>query len=155
MLPAAAAWFAVSYEAARPQPWRDEIASWSAATRTVPEILELGRHIDGVLVPYYLFLHFWIGRFGDSVESMRMPSMIAMTATAAACALLGRRLFGNKAGLLAGLLFAVVPAVSRYGQEIRGTGSPPCSRRWPPSRWSARWSGHGGGAGRCTRFAWR
>jgi mannosyltransferase len=53
---------------------------------------------------------------------MRMPSMIAMTATAAACALLGRRLFGNKAGLLAGLLFAVLPAISRYGQEIRGYG---------------------------------
>ena len=45
---------------------RDEIASWSAATRTVPEIFALGRHIDGVLVPDYLFLHYWIGWFGDS-----------------------------------------------------------------------------------------
>ena len=120
ILPAAATWLAVSYQAARPQPWRDEIASWSAATRTVPEIFELARHIDGVLVPYYLFLHLWIGSYGDSVAAMRVPSLIAMTATAAAVALLCRRFWGNKAGLLAGLLFAVMPAVSRYGQEIRG-----------------------------------
>jgi mannosyltransferase len=35
-------------------------------------------------------------------------------------ALLARRFWGNKAGLLAGLVFAVLPVVSRYGQEVRG-----------------------------------
>jgi mannosyltransferase len=120
LVPAVATWLVVSYEAARPQPWRDEIASWSAATRTVPEIFALGRHIDGVLVPYYLFLHWWIGWRGDSVAAMRIPSVVAMAATAAAVALLARRFWGNKAGLLAGLVFAVLPVVSRYGQEIRG-----------------------------------
>jgi mannosyltransferase len=80
----------------------------------------MGRHIDGVTVPYYLFLHAWIGLFGDSVFAMRLPSIIAMTATAAIVALLARRWWGERAGLLGGLLFAGVPAVSRYGQEIRG-----------------------------------
>ncbi|WP_246607292.1 glycosyltransferase family 39 protein [Paractinoplanes toevensis] len=120
VLPALAAGFAVSYQAARPGPWRDEIASWSVATRTVDQIFALGRNIDGVLVPYYLFLHYWIGWFGDSAIAMRVPSIIAMTGTAAVVALLGRRWWGNTAGLLGGLLFAVMPAVSRYGQEIRG-----------------------------------
>ncbi|MET0422783.1 MAG: hypothetical protein ABW046_02840, partial [Actinoplanes sp.] len=88
----------VSFQAARPDPWRDELASWSAAIRTVPEILELGRHIDGVLVPYYLLLHYWIGWFGDSPVALRTPSMLAMTATAGVVALLARRFWGDTAG---------------------------------------------------------
>ncbi|MFC7277448.1 glycosyltransferase family 39 protein [Paractinoplanes rhizophilus] len=120
LAPAVATWLVVGYEAARPQPWRDELASWSAATRTVPEIIALGRHIDGVLVPYYLFLHWWVGWRGDSVAAMRAPSLLAMMATAAAVALLARRFWGDAAGLLAGLVFAVLPVISRYGQEIRG-----------------------------------
>ncbi|WP_433370011.1 glycosyltransferase family 39 protein [Actinoplanes sp. CA-142083] len=120
LVPAVVTWLVVGYELGRPQPWRDEIASWSAATRTVPEIFALGRHIDGVLVPYYLFLHWWIGRHGDAVAAMRIPSLLAMVATAAAVALLARRFWGNQAGLLAGLVFAVLPVVTRYGQEIRG-----------------------------------
>jgi mannosyltransferase len=120
LLPTVVAGFVVSYQASRPQLWRDEFASWSAATRTVPQIIELGQHIDGVTVPYYLFLHHWIGWFGDSTLSMRMPSIIAMTATAGVVALLGRRLYGNRAGLLAGLLVSAAPVASRYGQEARG-----------------------------------
>jgi mannosyltransferase len=110
----------VRYQAARPQLWRDEFATWSAATRTIPQILDLGKHIDGVTVPYYLFLHYWIRLFGDSPVAMRIPSVLAMAATAGVVALLARRLYGNLAGLWAGLLIAAVPAVSRYGQEARG-----------------------------------
>ena len=120
ILPMVVTGFVVSYQATRAQLWRDEFASWSVATRTVPQILDLGKNIDGVTVPYYLFLHFWIGWFGDSVLSMRMPSIIAMTATAGVVALLGQRLYGKMAGLWAGLLVAAAPVVSRYGQEARG-----------------------------------
>jgi len=120
MLPALVAGLVVSYLAAEPGPWRDEIASWSAASRTPDQIFAMGRNIDGVLVPYYLFLHAWIGWYGDSAIAMRVPSIIAMTATAPVVALLARRWWGNKAGLLGGLLFAVLPVVSRYGQEARG-----------------------------------
>ncbi|WP_239162532.1 glycosyltransferase family 39 protein [Paractinoplanes rishiriensis] len=119
-LPVLTAAFVVAYQAAEPELWRDEFASWSAATRTGPEIFEMGRHIDGVLVPYYLLLHLWIGWFSDSAAAMRVPSIAAMALTAGAVALLGRRLWGNRAGLFGGLLFAVLPVVSRYGQEIRG-----------------------------------
>jgi mannosyltransferase len=123
VVPGVVAGFVVSYQATRPQLWRDEFASWSVAVRTVPQIMELGQHIDGVTVPYYLLLHYWIGWFGDSVLSMRMPSIIAMTATAAVVALLARRLYGNLAGLWAGLLVSAAPVVSRYGQEARGYAS--------------------------------
>ncbi len=42
-----------------------------------------------------------------------------MASSADLLALLGRRLFTTQTGLLAGFLFAVVPTVTRYGQEIR------------------------------------
>ena len=120
IVPAAVAALVVTYRAADPVPWRDEFASWSAATRTVPQIVALGRHIDGVLVPYYLFLHFWIRWFGDSTTATRVPSLLAMIAMAAVVAVLAKRFWGPAAGLLAGLLTAVLPVVSRYGQEARG-----------------------------------
>jgi mannosyltransferase len=120
LLPTALTALAVSWQSSRPDLWRDEFATWSAATRSVSGIIALGRHIDGVIVPYYLLEHFWIGWFGDTALAMRMPSILATTATAAVVALLARRWWGPAAGLLGGLLFAVLPVVSRYAQEARG-----------------------------------
>ncbi|BFU42542.1 hypothetical protein KRMM14A1004_07790 [Krasilnikovia sp. MM14-A1004] len=110
----------VWFRAGEAPPWRDEFASWDVAVRTVPQIVALGHTIDAVMLPYYLFLHYWVGWFGDSVTALRMPSMLAMTATAAATALLARRLYGHRAALLAGLLVATLPVMSRYAQEARG-----------------------------------
>jgi len=118
--PAILSVFIFSYQAARPGPWRDELATWSAATRTVPQIWALGQHIDGVTVPYYLLVHVFAGWFGDSILALRVPSIIAMTGTVAVAALLGRRLWGTRAGLFAGLLLAVLPVSTRYAQEARG-----------------------------------
>jgi mannosyltransferase len=42
-----------------------------------------------------------------------------MTGAAAVVGLTGRRLGGARVGLISGLIFAVVPSVSRYGQEAR------------------------------------
>ncbi|HEX6967319.1 MAG TPA: glycosyltransferase family 39 protein [Micromonosporaceae bacterium] len=103
----------------RAQPWRDELATWSAASRSLPDLLRMLGTIDAVSGPYYLFMHAWIAIFGDSVLALRLPSALAMTGTAGLVALLGRRLFGARTGLLAGLLFAVLPSTSRYGQEAR------------------------------------
>ncbi|MEV4707325.1 glycosyltransferase family 39 protein [Actinoplanes sp. NPDC049316] len=119
LVPALVTGVVVAFRAGTPEPWRDELATWSAAHRTVPQIVELGRHIDGVTVPYYLLAHVMAG-FGDSVLVLRLPSMFAATATAAVTALLARRLWGPRAALTAGLLVAAMPVVSRYGQEARG-----------------------------------
>ena len=120
LLPTAVTGLVVAYRAGEPGPWRDELATWSAATRTAPQIVELGRHIDGVTVPYYLLAHAMATLFGDSILVLRLPSMLAATATAAVTALLARRLWGPGAALLTGLLIAAMPVVSRYGQEARG-----------------------------------
>lgn len=102
-----------------PQMWRDEFATWSAATRTLPQLWAMLHNTDAVLGVYYFWLHFWIALFGDSPAAMRLPSVIAMVITAGVVGLIGRRLAGNVAGLAGGLVFALIPSVSRYAQEAR------------------------------------
>ncbi|MFY1657389.1 glycosyltransferase family 39 protein [Micromonospora sp. WMMD1274] len=101
------------------QPWRDELATWSAATRPVPDLARMTRTIDAATGPYYLLMHGWTALAGTSPTALRLPSALAMAVAAALTARLGAVLVGRRAGLLAGLLFAVLPVTSRYGQEAR------------------------------------
>ena len=107
------------YQMGRPELWRDELASWSFASRPVPSLIASARHTGTTQLAYYLLLHGWIAAFGDSAAAMRTLSALAMAAAAACVALVGRRLAGARAGLTAGLVFALVPSVSRFAQEIR------------------------------------
>lgn len=102
-----------------PQIWRDEAASWSAASRPLRDLGRLSANIDAVITPYYAFLHFWIKIFGTSAAALRLPSVLAMVGAAGLVVLIGKRLFGPHAAVLAGLVFALIPAVSRYAQEAR------------------------------------
>lgn len=99
--------------------WNDEYATWYASTLSLSDLAKLLSNVDAVVAPYYLVLHFWIDVFGDSEASLRMPSALAMAATAALTAALGRRLFDTGTGLAAGLIMAALPATTRYGQEAR------------------------------------
>ncbi|BAL87648.1 hypothetical protein AMIS_24280 [Actinoplanes missouriensis 431] len=99
--------------------WRDEQATWWASALPFGDLRRLIEQVDLVLLPYYLFMHVWIAIFGNSETAMRVPSAILMGVAAGLLALVGRRLLDAPTGLLAGLLFALVPAVSRYGGEAR------------------------------------
>ncbi|WP_428967134.1 glycosyltransferase family 39 protein [Micromonospora fluostatini] len=103
----------------RAQPWRDELASWSAATRSLGDLARMVGTIDAATGPWYLLLHGWLALAGDSVTALRLPSALAVSGAAGLTTVLGQRLLGAPAGLLAGLLFAVLPGTSRYGQEAR------------------------------------
>ncbi|HEX6527033.1 MAG TPA: glycosyltransferase family 39 protein [Streptosporangiaceae bacterium] len=107
------------YELTRSELWRDELSSWSFATRPVSQLINIVHHTDATQLGYYLLLHFWIVVFGDSVVAMRLLSVLAMAGAAACVTLVGRRLADARAGLLAGLIFALVPSVSRFAQEAR------------------------------------
>jgi mannosyltransferase len=119
LLPMAVMAVAGAYRLGGPIMWRDELATWSAATRSVPQLWTMLHHIDAVYGLYYLGLHFWIAVFGDSPAAMRVPSLLAMTGTAGLVALVGRRLGGFTAGLAGGLVFALIPGISRFAQEAR------------------------------------
>jgi mannosyltransferase len=99
--------------------WRDELATWSAASRPTGDLFRLAANIDGVAVAYYLLMHGWITLFGDSVTALRLPAALSLAGAAALIVVLGGRLFGRRVGLIAGLLFAVAPSTSRYAQEAR------------------------------------
>jgi mannosyltransferase len=100
--------------------WRDEQATWWAASLSFQDLYRLTRHVDVVLAPYYVFMHLWISVFGDSLTALRLPSALAMAGAGGLVGLLGRRVIGStQGGLIAGLFFALVPTVTRYGQEAR------------------------------------
>ncbi|WP_308354905.1 glycosyltransferase family 39 protein [Streptomyces sp. Je 1-79] len=107
------------YEIGRPLLWEDELNSWDMARRSTGQLLDAVQRVDAVLGTYYVFLHGWMTVFGDSATSLRMPSALAMAGTAGCTALIGQRLFGRRAGLTAGLLFALTPVVTRYAHEAR------------------------------------
>jgi mannosyltransferase len=107
------------YQIGRPELWRDELSSWSFAARPVSGLIQAARNTGATQLAYYLLLHFWIAAFGDSADAMRMLSVLVMAGAAACVTLVGRKLAGARAGLASGLVFALVPSVSRFAQEVR------------------------------------
>lgn len=102
-----------------PSYWRDEAATLDAEARSIPALLHMLTTVDAVHGTYYLLMWPIVHTFGTSEPVLRLPSLLAMTAAASGVAALGRRLHSPRAGLLAGLAFAVLPQVSRYAQEGR------------------------------------
>ncbi|MFJ6797879.1 glycosyltransferase family 39 protein [Streptomyces sp. NPDC091268] len=108
------------YGCGRVELWRDELATWNAIDRSPSELLHLLENVDAVTGVYYLFIQQWTTLFGHSLVMFRLPSMLAMAGAAAFVALTARKLFDTRTALVAGLLFALIPSVSRYAQEARG-----------------------------------
>ncbi|MFJ8332308.1 hypothetical protein [Streptomyces sp. NPDC094437] len=101
--------------------WRDEAVTYDMARRQLPDLWATLGHVDAVHGLYYLLLHALFGVAGDTdpLLVLRLPSVLAITAASGTLALLGRRLAGPRAGLLAGIVFALLPPVQRYAQEGR------------------------------------
>ncbi|OLE29413.1 MAG: hypothetical protein AUG44_04275 [Actinobacteria bacterium 13_1_20CM_3_71_11] len=103
----------------RPSLWADELQTWGMATTPWPEMLAVLRWVDAIIGPYYAVEHAWVGLVGVSDLTLRLPSVIAMAAAAGLVGALGARLATHRVGLMAGLVFAVLPGTSRYAQEAR------------------------------------
>lgn len=99
--------------------WNDEYATWHASTLPMADFGRLLRHTDLFHAAYYCFMHVWIAVAGDSPFALRFTSLAAMVAAAALVTLVGRRLLTTPIGLTAGMIFAVIPSISRYAQEAR------------------------------------
>jgi mannosyltransferase len=97
----------------------DEVATRWAASLSLGQLAHLLRHIDAVHGAYYLLMHAWM-LIGTSPTALRVPSVIAMAAAVALVAVIGRQLTGSGwAGLFAGLVTALTPAMSYYAQTAR------------------------------------
>jgi mannosyltransferase len=99
--------------------WTDEFATWGMTTVSWSDGLKVLRWVDAVIGPYYGLMKAWTEVFGDSDLSLRIPSVIAMTLAAAFTGAIGNRVYGLRVGVLAGAVFALLPASSRFAQEAR------------------------------------
>ena len=95
----------------------DELDTWAVANTPLAELWRLRSQLDAFDLPYLALVKLWGELFGTSDFSLRLPSLLAMVAAAALTAALVSRLAGPRAGVLAGLMFAAVPATSRYAHE--------------------------------------
>ncbi|MGJ5898407.1 glycosyltransferase family 39 protein [Streptomyces niveiscabiei] len=127
--------------------WGDEAVTYDLAHRTLPQIWATAQHIDLVHALYYAVMHAVFTLLGDGLVPLRLPSVLATTAAAAGVTALGVRLAGPRAGLLAGLTFAVLPQVQKYAQEGRSYAMVCALITWAtlalitPTRW--RWTAYG------------
>jgi len=126
VVPALLALVTGGYRLGVPPLWRDEAATKAIAGRSVGQIVATMPHDDVVHFAYYLVVHVVIKIFGSSNTALRLPSVLAMAVAAAVTALIAQRLarpggrwYAACTGLLAGVIFAVLPAVIRYAQEAR------------------------------------
>ncbi len=108
----------------RPALWADELATWGAVRLSWAQLWRLLGTVDATLAPYYLGLKVWTAVAGTGTAALRAPSVLAMSAAAGLVAVLAARLASNAqrapvAGLIAGVIFALTPAASRYAQEAR------------------------------------
>ncbi|MER5423651.1 glycosyltransferase family 39 protein [Streptosporangium roseum] len=100
-----------------PSFWRDESVSVMAATMSFDELWRLLDDIDAVHALYYLMLRPFAAFGGEF--AVRLPSALAVAGATFGIAAIGRRLATPQVGLLAGLVYALLPMISRYGQEAR------------------------------------
>jgi len=68
---------------------------------------------------YYLFLHFWMRLFGTSEIAIRALSFSFFLLTCFFIYLIGKKLFGQKTGILAAALSLVNPFLFHYAFEGR------------------------------------
>ncbi|MFF5206782.1 hypothetical protein [Streptosporangium sp. NPDC000396] len=115
--PAALAFVFVLWGIGIPSFWRDESVSVMAATMSFDELGRLLDDIDAVHALYYLILRPFAAFGGEAAA--RLPSALAVAGATFGVAAIGRRLATPQVGLFAGLVYALLPMVSRYGQEAR------------------------------------
>jgi len=102
-----------------PSYWRDEAATLAATGRPFGRMIAMLGHVDAVHGAYYVLMWAVVRLGGTGELTTRLPSALAMTAATAGVVAIGQRLAGRAAGLVAGLVFAVLPEVSWFAQDAR------------------------------------
>jgi mannosyltransferase len=119
LLPAAVTAVVVAIGLTVPSYWRDEAATVAAVHRPLGALIRMLGHVDAVHGAYYLLIWPVAQRFGTGETALRIPSLLAMAVAAGVITATGRRVASPAVGLIAGLIFAVSPSVSEFGQMAR------------------------------------
>ncbi|HXL16387.1 MAG TPA: glycosyltransferase family 39 protein, partial [Streptosporangiaceae bacterium] len=118
-LPPVVAFLVCLWGITTPSYWRDEAATIAAIKRPLGDLIAMLGNVDAVHGAYYLMMWPIEHVLGSGALGLRLPSAVAVAVGAAAVAAIARRLISPWAGLSAGLLYALLPVTSRYGQEAR------------------------------------
>lgn len=103
-----------------PSYWYDEAATLQLARLSIPDMFAFVGQRDAVHVAYALLMHGWIGIFGESELSARMPSVLASALATGGIMLLVRRLGGARGpAVFAAVLFALLPRTLIQAIEAR------------------------------------
>lgn len=119
VLPACCMFLLTLWMISAPSYWRDEAATLSATERPFPLLWHMLGKTDVVHSVYYLLMWPLVHLLGTGEVIVRMPSALAAAVAAGGVAAIGRRVASGNVGLLSGLVFAILPVTSRYGQEAR------------------------------------
>jgi mannosyltransferase len=122
LLPAAVTAVVVAIGLTVPSYWRDEGATVAAVDRPLGALVRMLGNVDAVHGAYYLLLWPVAQLFGTGEVALRLPSLLAMAVAAGLITATGRRLASPTVGLLGGLIFALSPTVSEFGQMARSYG---------------------------------
>ena len=99
--------------------WLDETFSIWLANHTVAEMLQWIAKIDQHPPLYYLLLHYWIARFGDTPYYARLLSALFGAGTIPIIYLIGKRMSGAMVGLVAAVFLTLSPFHIYFAQETR------------------------------------
>jgi len=100
------------------QLWEDEAITTGIASHSLSAIPGILRH-DGSPPLFYLLLHVWMGAFGGSEAATHALSLLFGLLCIPAGMWAAWSLFGRRAGLYAGILFAFSTFLTAYAQETR------------------------------------
>jgi mannosyltransferase len=98
--------------------WMDEAISTGIASHPLGAIPGLLRH-DGSPPLFYVLLHLWMQGFGTSESATHALSLLFGLLAIPVGMWAGWSLFGRRAGLMAGTLFAFNAFLTQYAQETR------------------------------------
>jgi mannosyltransferase len=97
----------------------DESVSSTLATAPWHRFTDVVTHREANMALYYLLLRGWVV-FGHSEIALRSLSVLFAVGALWVVIMLARSLFGRRAALIAGLLFAVNPLFIQFAQDARG-----------------------------------
>jgi len=99
--------------------WLDEATSFDRVTRGVGALWGYVSGGDPNMSLYYVSLDAWLRVFGSSEAALRGLSVLCGVLSIPVVVALGRRLFGEREGLVAGVLFVLSAFIVQYEQTAR------------------------------------
>jgi mannosyltransferase len=98
--------------------YRDEGASLYSAHLSWSNLWAQSQHVDLVVLPYYVLLHFWLLVSG-TIEWARVPSLLAYGATVIVAGRIGLRVAGRWCGIITAVLTAANPLLVQRALNAR------------------------------------